>query len=78
MKNAPRRSHQKAKKRSSYHTKDKTRQHYYSTPLHKGEVAGSEREGLPVNQSTLRTFYNRIGHRGLNLHALALLYDNEE
>ena len=59
MKNAPRRSRQKSK-RSSYHMKGKTRQKYDSTPLHKGEVAGSEREGLPVNRQTLHTFYNRL------------------
>ena len=75
MKNAPRRSRQKSKSRSAYHMKGKTRQNYDSTPLHKGKVAGSEHEGLSVNRTTLRSFYNRIGHRGLNPSALASLYD---
>ena len=75
MKNAPRRTRQKAKSRSSYHTKGKTQQKYDSTPLHKGDMAGSDREGLSVTHGTLRTFYNRIGRRGLNPRALATLYD---
>ena len=76
MKNAPRRMKQKSKPRSSYHMKGKTRQKYDSTPLHKGEVAGSDREGVPVSPGTLRTFYNRVGRRGLNPQALALLYND--
>ena len=76
MKNAPRRSRQKTKQRSSYQERGKTRQKYDSTPLHKGDVAGSEREGLSVTRGTLRTFYARVGRRGLNPRALALLYDN--
>ena len=75
MKNSPRQSRQKSKSRSQYHMKGKIRQPYDSTPLHKGEVTGSEREGLPVNRSTLRTFYNRISSRGLNPTALSILYD---
>ena len=75
MKNAPRRMKQKVKPRSAYHVKGKTRQKYDTTPLHKGDVAGSEREGLSVNRATLATFYTRVGRRGLNPHALALLYD---
>lgn len=75
MKNAPRRARQKSKPRSSYHLKGKTRQHYDSTPLHKGEVAGSDREGLSVNRSILTTFYRRIGRSGLNPRALATLYE---
>ena len=88
MKNAPRRSRQKAKPRSSYHLKGKTRQIYDSTPLHKGKVArstnengvraGSAREGLPVNRSTSSTFYRRISHIGLNPAALAALYDKKD
>ncbi len=74
-KNAPRRARQKAKPRSNYHLKGKTRQKYDATPLHKGEVSGSEREGLSVTRGTLQTFYTRIGRRGLNTRALALLYD---
>ena len=64
MKNAPRRSRQKTKSRPTYCMKGKTRQQYDSTPLHKGEVTGSDREGLSVNKRTLLpTFYRRIGHR---------------
>ena len=63
MKNAPKRSRQKTKSRSTYHMKGKTRQQYDSTPLHKGEVTESDHEGLLVNKRTLTTFYRRIGHR---------------
>ena len=78
MKNSPRRSQQKSKSRSSYHMKGKIRQPYDSTPLHKGEVTGSEREGLSINRTTLHTFYNRIGSLDLNPTALAALYDKQE